>query len=498
MAEISVQVELTEREANAAKAISWLKEVYGLEPGHGKKLKLQEWVKQHVPKYKWYRWNTLLAGVIDRLVEGDLHTVFVFCPPRHGKSEFVSRILPAYFLYRFPERWAALSSYNAMLAATFSRASRARFNLPLSEESQSAMSWETQLGGGMWAAGVGGTQTGRGWHLGICDDPVKDAEEASSVVMQERNRDWWDSVWMTRAEPGAKKLLTMTRWHSNDVAGHVLRSQKDWTGAAVVHLPALAEDRKHVLELYENYPNIEVVPDWREIGEPLCPERFPLDALKDIQARLVDYYWACLYQQRPSVRGGSMFPKVNAKIIPALDQSQVRVRVRYWDKAGTAGGGAYTAGVKMAVMRDDSYVVEDVVRGQWSALDREQAMKNTAQQDGRYCHIRVEQEPGSGGKDSAEASIRNLSGYKVAADRPTGDKTTRAEPIAAQWQGNNVSLIEGAWNREYLAELETFPTGTYRDQVDATSGAAKTLLELNQKRKMVPPAGGPRHPVYSV
>lgn len=465
------------------------------------KPKFREWTERYVPRYQWYRHCVLLADYLERLIHGDLSELFVFEPPRHGKSELVSRTLPPYYLYLWPERWVGLSSYNANLAATFSRTARSRFVGVLSEESSAAMSWETARRGGMWAAGVGGTQTGRGGNLLICDDPVKDAAEAESPLIQQRNADWWDSVWGTRLEPSGSKLTTLTRWHGNDVGGHALRSLSSMDGVAVVHLPAIAEPREAVQELYKSYPGIELAPDWREPGEALCPQRFPLAALRRKQGSMTDYFWSALFQQRPSVRGGAMFPRAQARLVPVRPTEGVRFRLRYWDKAGTEGGGARTAGVRLALVgRGDQQrvVVEDVITGQWASGEREQVIKTTAAMDGRMVYVRIEQEPGSGGKESAENTVRNLSGLRVKADRPTGDKTLRADPIAAQWQGGNVSLVEAPWNEKFLAELETFPTGTYRDQADALSGAYNCLMELVGNKRIVPPVSGPRYPSYSV
>ena len=120
--------------------------------------------------------------------------------------------------------------------------------------------------------------------------------------------------------------------------------------------------------------------------------------------------------------------------------------MRYWDKAGTADGGAYTAGVLMHKMIDGTFVIEHVARGQWSALEREGQIKSgraaIAQLSPGSYEVGVEQEPGSGGKESAEATIRMLAGYRVFADRPGADrsKEVRADPLAAQVQGGNVFL----------------------------------------------------------
>ena len=93
--------------------------------------------------------------------------------------------------------------------------------------------------------------------------------------------------------------------------------------------------------------------------------------------------------------------------------------------------------------------------------------------------IAIEQEPGSGGKESAETTIRNLAGWRVTADRPTGDKVVRAEPYAAQVQGGNVLLVKGAWNQDFIDEHVSFPVGRAKDQVDAAS-AAFNLLTLRR------------------
>ena len=155
-------------------------------------------------------------------------------------------------------------------------------------------------------------------------------------------------------------------------------------------------------------------------------------------------------------------------------------RVRYWDKAATAGGGARTAGVLIAKNAQGLYWVEDVVCGQWSALRREEIVRATAERDGGEVDIWLEQEPGSGGKESAEASIRNLAGFTVHADRVTGDKCERAAPLAAQCEAGNVRLVRGAWNQRYLEELCAFPLGSYADQVDASSGAFNKLAAACQ------------------
>jgi len=195
--------------------------------------------------------------------------------------------------------------------------------------------------------------------------------------------------------------------------------------------------------------------------------------LTDIRMTLGEYAFSALYQQRPRPRDGNMFPRELAEIV---DAAPVEVdRVRYWDKAGTESAGAYTAGVRMSRDKNGLFYVEDVVRAQHGALRRKALMHQTATLDGTRVSVWVEQEPGSGGKESAELTIRDLAGYTVRSETVTGDKATRADPFAAQWQAGNVKLVRGTWNKAYLDELEAFPSGKYKDQADASSGAFNKL-----------------------
>ena len=150
------------------------------------------------------------------------------------------------------------------------------------------------------------------------------------------------------------------------------------------------------------------------------------------------------------------------------------IRLRYWDKAGVAGGGDYSAGVRMA-HHAGVFHVEHVIRGQWSSQQRNLVMRQTAEYDGPTVPIWVEQEGGSGGKESAEISIRELAGWMVRAEPVTGKKPTRAGPLAAQAEAGNVKLIRGQWNEDFLHELHGFPEGGNDDQVDAASGAFNKL-----------------------
>lgn len=379
----------------------------------------------------------------------------LFVPPRHGKSEMVTVRYPVWRLERDPGLRVIVGAYNQLLANKFSRKSRriAETRLALSRDRTAIEDWETTAGGGIRAVGVGGGITGQGGQLIVIDDPVKNRAEAESEAYQEAVWDWYTDDLYTRLEPGGAMILIMTRWHEKDLAGRILASEDgpNWT---VVRLPAEAEEND---------------PLKRPVGEPLCPARYDGAALASIKTVLGSYSYAALYQQRPGPREGNMFKRAWFEIVPAAPVELDPI-CRYWDKAATAGDGDYTAGVKIG-WRDGLYYVLDVVRGQWSAGERERNMRQTAELDGQRVQVEVEQEPGSGGKDSAGASVRNLAGFTVHAEPVTGDKVVRAQPFAAQAEAGNVKIVRGEWNASYLDELSAFPAGGHDDQADASSGA---------------------------
>lgn len=158
-------------------------------------------------------------------------------------------------------------------------------------------------------------------------------------------------------------------------------------------------------------------------------------------------------------------------------------RVRYGDKAATKDRGkpdprgARSASVRMARSPAGIFYIEHAIAGRFNAGEREQLWRQLAESDPEGTAQYFEQEPGSGGKESAEATIRHLAGFSVYADRVTGDKITRAGPLAAQAYAGNVKIVRGPWNAEFLDELHAFPKGARKDLADAASGAFNKLAE---------------------
>lgn len=200
---------------------------------------------------------------------------------------------------------------------------------------------------------------------------------------------------------------------------------------------------------------------------------------------------------------GLVFPVGCFKIVDVAP-AEMR-RVRYWDKAGTEGAGKYSCGIKMGKTETGLFYVEDVQRGQWGALNREMIIRQTAELDGAEVEFWVEQEPGSGGKESAENTIKNLVGFNIMADRVTGKKVARARPYAAQAQAGNVFLLRAPWNDAYIKEHNNFGPDAdlgklICDQIDASSGAFNKLAlggEMFADLKPAPQPVPPEERAYS-
>jgi len=306
-----------------------------------------------------------------------------------------------------------------------------------------------------------GQINGQGLDLGFIDDPIKGRADAQSKSIREKTWGWFTDDFFGRFSEGAGFIMIMTRWHVDDPVGRWL---EHFPNTKILRYPALAtEDEEHRLK-----------------GDPLFPELKSLDFLMKRKAVLTLAGWESIYQQNPIVVGGELFPVDRFDVVTSFDRSKIKRSIRYVDKAGTAGGGAYTAAALVHDMSDGTTVVEDVLRGQWSALEREQRLLQAAATDKQTCpryQIWFEQEPGSGGKESAENSVRRFKAYDVHTDRVTGSKEVRAEPYAAQVQAGNVKLKAANWNRDFMEEHEHFPFGQYKDQVDATAGAYNKLAQ---------------------
>ncbi|MBL8165418.1 MAG: phage terminase large subunit [Anaerolineae bacterium] len=447
------------------------------------------------PGYTADPMHELIAAKLDAVAAGEITRLIISTPPQHGKSLLASVLFPAYWLGRRPNDPVILASYAADLAHSKSRESRAivegheyralfgnlgpREIIPVqtSIDSRAVNEWRLSNPhrGGMRAVGVGGGLTGFPGMLGIIDDPISSWRDAQSHTIRETAREWYRSVFRTRIWEGGAIVIIMTRWHRDDLAGWLLDTQAgQWE---LLRLPALAETQvqRDRNDAYLNQATGNPDPLGRAPGEPVAPRRFSRTALEGIRTDIGSLMWSSLYDGVPRAAEGNRIKRQwFSTFVDAVPSHATRIR--YWDKADNTGDGAATAGVLLA-QADGLTYVEDVQRGFWSAFERERIIRQTAELDAqRYGGVEavtiwLEQEPGSGGKESADNTIRNLSGFVVHKERPTGDKDTRLEPFAAQLEAGNVRLKRGMWNADYIEEFVSIPNGVYRDQSDATAGA---------------------------
>jgi predicted phage terminase large subunit-like protein len=445
--------------------------------------------------------------------------LLIFMPPRHGKTEMVSRLFPAWLLGRLPDSRVMLTSYGADLANKNSKAVRdyilgqryqavfgvnSSVDVPvmMSDDSRSVQSWElaSPHRGGSVAAGVGGALVGMGAHLLVPDDLFKNRKEAENQGHRDVVWEWWRSAAYTRLEKGGAVVGMMTRWHPDDWAGRLLKAMANDPLAdeyVVLSLPALAEtpdkedERSRVEFLQDGIWPPERDPLGREAGDPLWGDKYDRDALDQFRANVGLYEWAAQYQQRPYLRSGEFFKREWFQVVDSGPKpDDVRARVRYWDKAAS-GGGDYSVGVLMSVTRDGFYYVEHVARGRWTPGKRDAVMVETALMDKRRDGPRMttwhQQDPGSAGKDSAEATNRKLAeaGVRARFEPVTGNKEVRADPWSSMCQAGKVRLVRSGWNSEFVEEHVAFPKGNYDDQVDAASSAFSELAKPVRESKIL-------------
>jgi len=333
--------------------------------------------------------------------------LMLFMPPRHGKSQLASIFFPAFLLGHNPTFEIIASSYAVSLPIGFSRKVKTLIQTKvftemfektrLSKESQAAEAWLTSRGGGYVAAGVGGGITGKGAHVFIVDDPVKDAQEADSETIREANWDWWGSTAKTRLAPGGGVLVIQTRWHDDDLSGRLIRQMTEQRG----ELNELIEETADMIALTENIEDAEAlqsqidgyedelttIDDWevvsypaiavdneyiqfgtrkvvrpedmdmddaariakamdedptqsvsgfrllRKKGEPLHESRFPLPRLKNMKRSMQPRHWSALYQQNPVPDEGEFFQKDMFRYTPQPVSTKGMHIYSAWDLA---------------------------------------------------------------------------------------------------------------------------------------------------------------------
>lgn len=433
------------------------------------------------------------AGLSPRLM--------ILMPPRHGKSHLASQAYPAWHLGHYPSHEFIACSYNVDLARKFSRKVRMILRSPryeklfpktkLDPESQSSEEWQLlPTGGGMEAggyvaAGIGGGITGKGAHVLVIDDPIKNAEEADSSDTREKIWDWYTSTAYTRLAPGGGVLIIQTCWNDDDLSGRIQTAMAEDEGFdqfVVVKYPAIAEEDEA----------------YRVKGEALHPERYSLAQLLQIKKNMDlkgSRWWSALYQQNPVPVEGAFFTK--SMFVFRTEQLEGRILNIYqaWDFAiSEKRQSDYTVGSTMGVDHENRAHVMEVKR--FKSSDGAVIVKEMLDAFERFPRVRgIAVEDGQIWKTlktlfDAECKRRKLF-PAVTTCLPVTDKTVRAGPLQGRMQQGNVTfppVVDGpGWMTEVMKELLRFPAGIHDDIVDALAWCATLLLGKS------PPAA-PREP----
>jgi len=448
------------------------------------------------PAYKPAAHHELVAEKLEAVARGEIKRLLIFMPPRHGKSELASRRFPAWFLGANPSQHIIAASYNADFASDFGRdvrnivdsqRYRALFSTRLSADSTAANRWHTNGGGMYVAAGIGTATTGRGAHILLIDDPIKDRETADSEIEREKHWRWYQSTAYTRLENDVADLTgddelwaelqrdiatghaqpfegaivgIGTRWNDDDLFGRLLEAQgKGGDQWEVLELPAILNEGK---------------PDERA----LWPAKFPLERLEQIRGVIGSRDWSALYQQKPAPDEGLYFKR---DWFRWYDERPKHLRIYgASDYAVTDGEGDYTVHLVAGIDPDDNIYVLDVWRKQtnsdvwvesWLDLVRTNKPLLWAEEKGQIVK--------SIGPFLEKRMLETKTYCRREGLTSAADKPTHSRSIQARASMGKVYLPRGApWLTDFLSELLTFPAGRTDDQVDAFGKIGRLLDEM--------------------
>lgn len=441
---------------------------------------LLDFVLFTMPRYEIAEHHRLIAEHLERVERGEILRLMIVAPPRHGKTELVSKRAPAWFLGKRPDRQIIAASYGQDLSRDFGREVRnivasSEFHrvfssVSLAEDSTAADRWHTSQGGAYIAAGVGTAITGRGADLLLIDDPVKDRQEADSELMRERVWDWYRGVAYTRLQPGGAVVVVQTRWHEDDLAGRLLAMQAaggpdKWT---VLHLPAISN-----------------------AGDALWPGRYPLEALRRIRDTIGPRDWSALYQGAPAPETGDYFKAEWLQTMPAPPREQLMVYGAS-DYAVTDKGGDYTVHIVVGLDAAENMYVLDIWRGQsdpsvwveaWCDLVRKWNPMEWAEEAGQ---IRAAVGPFLAKRQQERQAWCPRTPFPS-----KHDKSVRAQSIRGRMALRGLRLpVAASWLSDLRSELLSFPAGKNDDQADAL-GLVGQLLDrvraapLNKAKALV-------------
>lgn len=450
-------------------------------------------------KVNWH--HALIAKYLDALVSGEITRLVIQAPPRHGKSEMVSRRLPAYAFGLDPNEQIILASYSDTLAKKMNRDCQRVMDDPeyfkvfpdtlIPRKGLTSLDGRTYVRnseefeimhnrGKYKCAGIGTGITGMGFTLGIIDDPFKDRKDADSKTIRANVWDWFTSTFMTRAEEEireagestgkeARILITMTRWHEDDLVGRIIEQEKDDNGNewTILNLPAIYD---------EQLPNL-VELDPREAGEALWPQKYPLSKLAKIK-RNSSRDWAALFQGTPVVEGGNVVDRTWWQYYDQPPEKFDEI-IQSWDFTFKKTDDAdYVVGQVWGRKGGNKYLL-DQVRAKMGFSESVRAVQNLSKKWPQTYRKLVEDKANG----SAIIDVLNQQISGIIPVNPDGSKEARAYAVSPQIESGNVYLPKNAhWVHDYVEEWAAFPNGKNDDQVDCTTQSLRQLGGSSMER----------------
>ena len=310
---------------------------------------------------------------------------------------------------------------------------------------QAAHEWGTKQGGSYYAVGIGGDLTGRGFNVGIIDDPVKDDEEASSQTIRDKVWEWYKTVFRTRAQPDAAIIIVMTRWHQDDLVGRILRQAKEDPASdqwKVLHFPAIDE------------------------GRALWPERYPIRVLENIRSSIGGRAFESLYQGNPTVAEGQIIKREWWKYYKELPN--FTLKIQSWDTAfKDKSQNDYSVCTTWGEAQNGYYLL-DVWRGKVEFPELKKVTVALSERD--KPNVVIVEDKASG--QSLIQEIQRNTRIPILPVKVDRDKVARAYATTPLIEAGKVFLPENApWLFDYIEELSAFPNAEYDDQVDSTTQA---------------------------
>ncbi len=427
---------------------------------------------QHVyPGYKVGPHHLKLIQIFEDIAAGKKKRVIVNIAPRHGKSELISYLAPAWFLGKYPQKKIIMGSHTADLAVNFGRRVRNLVGseaykgifpqVELQSDSKSASRWGTNFNGEYFAIGVGGALAGRGADLFIIDDPHSEQEAKTGrpdVFLPAW--EWFQSGPLQRLMPGGAIIIVMTRWSKLDLTGMIVQQterNEDVDSWEVVEFPAIKDD-----------------------GEALWPEFWDVEELLAKKAALDIRYWNAQYMQKPTSEEGALIKREWWQIwdketppdceftIMSLDAAQEATKRADYNALTTWGvffneeTQNFCIILLNAIKKRMEYpelkkmVLEEYKEWQPDAFMVEKKSNGSAlYQEFRRMGVPVgEFTPGKG-----------------------QDKIARVNAVSDLFASGIVFAPDRRWAKEVIEECNDFPAGTNDDLVDSTTLA---LLRFRQ------------------